>query len=378
MLRGNEAPYNLFRAASYYQTGEGIMKIVIVIDDLMPGGTEHALLNLLKSKTPDIDAFIITLFPGGNLEQEFNQAGFHIECLHFTPVGFLKAKKKFKALIKQYQPDCAICQRSISRAIFPKIIASMSVPVIMHWDNPNITKPIKTFMLERRQIPHASAYIVSSTIIEEQLKKIYPRIKNITVIHNAVIPQDFFPHNHRDLTNKKIKIISVGSMRNEKRHIEQIRIAEILQKKNIDFQIDIYGDGILKKQIQFEINKRNLNSNVSLHGYVSDIPSVLKKADIFLCTSISEGFSVALLEAMASELACVIYELSFLRDFTESDSFLTVPNGNPQIAAETILMLAENNSLRKQYGEKAKMAVIKNFTADHIFSEWINVFSELI
>lgn len=100
-------------------------------------------------------------------------------------------------------------------------------------------------------------------------------------------------------------IISVGELNKNKNQEIIIRAIALLKKSNIHYFVA--GQGSEKEHLM-RIAKE-LNVNLHLLGYRTDIAELLKSADVYAFPSYREGLSVALMEAMASGLPCVVSKI---------------------------------------------------------------------
>ena len=64
----------------------------------------------------------------------------------------------------------------------------------------------------------------------------------------------------------------------------------------------------MRQELQNEIVQEGLGAEVSLIGRRDEVREFLKRSDIFVLTSINEGFGVAVIEAMAAGIPCVVYD----------------------------------------------------------------------
>lgn len=99
-------------------------------------------------------------------------------------------------------------------------------------------------------------------------------------------------------------IISVGNLRWQKDHLKMIKSFNIFQKDNKEYKLLIVGEGNLRKDIENEILKLNLNKKVFLLGkknqkYISRLMNI---SSVFLLTSKSEGSPKVVFEAMSCGL----------------------------------------------------------------------------
>ena len=133
------------------------------------------------------------------------------------------------------------------------------------------------------------------------------------VINNA-IDTDRFKYDRevraayrKDLdAEDKIVVMNTARFTYQKNQLFLIDIFSELKKMDDRFELVLVGDGELRSELEQKISDLNLTDSVQLLGLRSDIPELLSAADIFLFPSRFEGLSVALLEAEANGLPCMI------------------------------------------------------------------------
>lgn len=108
-----------------------------------------------------------------------------------------------------------------------------------------------------------------------------------------------------EIKESDFMIISVGELNKNKNQEIIIRAIALLKKNNIHYFVA--GQGSEKEHLM-RIAKE-LNVNLHLLGYRTDIAELLKIADVYAFPSYREGLSVALMEAMASGLPCVVSKI---------------------------------------------------------------------
>ena len=107
-----------------------------------------------------------------------------------------------------------------------------------------------------------------------------------------------------------------------------------------------------------------LQDHVQFLGAQSDILIVLKATDIFVLPSRSEGFSNALLEAMACGLPCVATRVGGNPELVvDGESGFLVPPEDPGALAEQIMALLADEPRRRSVGHQARQRVVSNFTS---------------
>lgn len=99
-------------------------------------------------------------------------------------------------------------------------------------------------------------------------------------------------------------ILSVGELNDNKNQEVVIRAIKKTEDKTIHYAIA--GSGTGKDYLENLIKKLNVEDQVHLLGYRTDILELNYSADVFCLPSKREGLSVALMEAMACHLPCVV------------------------------------------------------------------------
>jgi len=171
-------------------------------------------------------------------------------------------------------------------------------------------------------------------------------------------------------------IISVGRLHTQKNY--KTALNAISKIKNLNFEYWIAGVGELEEELKTYFVNLGLQNSVKFLGYVKDIPSLLKKADIFLIPSKWEGFGLAAVEAMNASLPSVVSNVSGLGDLIKEDgedAFLVSPS-NEKIITQRLTQLLENKELRHKMGKKA-FARSLNFGVDTMIKDYIKLYKEV-
>ncbi len=180
----------------------------------------------------------------------------------------------------------------------------------------------------------------------------------------AIDPNFFQPAIHKK-QNTKLIIVSVGRLTFLKGYIIGFLAMKELKAKGIEFEWKIIGDGSDMEHLLFHRQYLNLKDEVFLLGKRNkeEINEILGSADIFMLTSFSEGIPNVVLEAMSKELPVVCSRCGGIEEVItqEEDGFLADIYDYESIA-KYIIMLANNDSLRKKIGVNARKKIIEKFT----------------
>lgn len=179
------------------------------------------------------------------------------------------------------------------------------------------------------------------------------------------------------LTNKKI--ITAGRLVYQKNHKSLINAWKIVNQKHPDWQLEIWGDGALKNELSKLINTLGLNNKVLLMGYTNDIISRMLQASGCVLSSLYEGISLVLIEAMSCGLPVISYSCQCgPKDLIEhgKNGFLCEVNDETKLA-EYICSIIEDEKLRIKMGQASKKKS-EEFRIEKIVTQWTNLFQTLI
>ena len=117
-----------------------------------------------------------------------------------------------------------------------------------------------------------------------------------------------------DKDEKKIRIVSIGSLMPVKGYDRLIRVVRRLKDEHDPIELYILGEGRERKGLEKLIVENNLGDIISLLGFVDNPYPILKSADIYVCSSFAEGFNTAITEALVLGRAVVSTEISGVRE----------------------------------------------------------------
>jgi glycosyltransferase involved in cell wall biosynthesis len=128
-----------------------------------------------------------------------------------------------------------------------------------------------------------------------------------------------------------------------------------------------------------EIKKYSgLSNNVELIGYTNDIFYYYQKASIYFQPSLSENHSIAVIDAMAAGLPCVVSNVGGMRESVSNNKtgFLVKPKDVTGFV-EKIIILLENEELARNLGSKGKIVAKKLFSEKIQMENFANLYNEL-
>ena len=211
--------------------------------------------------------------------------------------------------------------------------------------------------------------------------KIHPFFepKNIVKIANPV--RQYKENEMVDLTKEKKKIIYVARIeKNIKQPHLLVEAFAKIAKEFPDWKVEIWGSAKYKdynKEINDFIKEHNMENQVCLAGYTTDIEALYRSADIHAFPSNCEGFSLAIADAMAMGLPHIAfdYAISVNEVVKDNHNGFLVKDVDDFAAKLKLLML--NKDLRIKFGKNAREDM-KEYAPEVLIEQWDNLFNSII
>lgn len=169
--------------------------------------------------------------------------------------------------------------------------------------------------------------------------------------------------------NKKIKILWAGRLIEWKHPECCIELSRRLKKDNVDFEMNIVGNGAMEDELKSLIDKYELNDNVHMLGSMppDEVRKRMEEANIFLFTSnMQEGWGAVLNEAMNSGCACIashaIGSTGFLVEHNKNG--LVYRDGDNDDLYEKVRCLIDNSVLRVNIYRNAYKTITELWNAE--------------
>ena len=169
------------------------------------------------------------------------------------------------------------------------------------------------------------------------------------------------------------KLITVGALKKQKNHKYLLEAFKLIDNKK--FQLDIYGEGSLQKELEFEIKKHNLN--IRLKGEVKNIQNIITQYDLYVMSSTYEGFSLSVLEAMAMQMPLLLSDIKSFREQCENTA-VYYDLDNIKDFTEKLQTLASDKNNLQSFGETAHERVVNNFTLEQHMQGLRKIYSEVL
>ena len=317
-----------------------------------------------------------------------------------SPLNEILAFFEISKLIKKFQPDIIHLNSSkISilgslAGLFIKLkIKNLKIIYTVHgWVfNEPLPAPVKWFYLwaEKFTAKFKDKIIcVSESDRQVALKyKIAPVEKLITIhnglalCHSGLDPESSIKKLEQisgvKLTNNFL-IGSIGNLYKTKGFEYFIEAADILTHKlNTPATFIIIGQGKEREALENLIAKHNLKNNFILAGNIDQAARLLPALDVYVCSSVKEGLSYTLIEAMQAGRPIVATAVGGNPELIENNiTGLISAAQNAQALAEKIKTLLNNKTLALELGQNAKAKVMVEFSLEKMVEQTKKIYNQ--
>lgn len=181
--------------------------------------------------------------------------------------------------------------------------------------------------------------------------------------------------------DKKIKGLAVGRLHPHKNYLFMIdAISRLPENLKLKFHLNIAGEGAEqeKKQIIDAIEGKGLGGSITLLGNRSDIPDLLADSDLFLMSSVQEGLPIALIEATAAGLPCLVTDVGGCSEVIEScENGFFVDKNNIRDYVNKLTELISDQSLRARLSKNA-LSKSNIFSIQNSVNKHVEVYSQIV
>jgi glycosyltransferase involved in cell wall biosynthesis len=158
------------------------------------------------------------------------------------------------------------------------------------------------------------------------------------------------------------RVVTVARLSPEKDVATLLRAAALAVREEPDWRLQIAGDGVCLGDLRRLAQELGLGDRVEFLGPVRDVPALLAESSLFVLSSLSEGVSLTLLEAMARGRAVVATDVGGNPEVVvPGETGLLVPPRQPEQLARALLALWRDPEKSRAMGLAGRRRVERHF-----------------
>jgi glycosyltransferase involved in cell wall biosynthesis len=234
--------------------------------------------------------------------------------------------------------------------------------------------------IHKLTLRRTSRVIAVSQAVAESLysQDVFDRRKVVT-IHNGI---DFAKFENVDVRrdHQRLRVGTAGHLAPIKGHEDVVRAAALIIQKHPNIEFVIAGEDkspSRENRIELEklIQELRLDRNVSLVGWVDDMPAFLRTLDLFVSAAQVEPFGLAIVEGMAAGVPVLATASEGAREIIDDQkSGRLVPVGDIASLASAIDALLNDESERRRLAQNAKAVARAQFSLERMVARTEEVY----
>ena len=349
------------------------MKITFVTDTLQAGGAERVisiLANKMQERGYEVEIICLRMH---KVFYEFNPSIKLTFAEDYVNGGMFKRMMWLRKYVRQQKPSVVI---AFMIAVYATTLLSLigsKIPVIVSERiDPRKTKKWKNVL--RYVVMPLIQHMVVQT---EDIKSYFPAFiqKKTSIIYNPVTEKVF---DQTSFVAKKKRLINIGRLYEQKNQKMLIDAFCKVKEHFSEYELVIFGEGPLEKELQDYIKAKGLTGFVKLMGKSTSIIEELKSSEIFCLSSDYEGMSNAMIEAICLGLPVVTTDISGAKDVIVNGENGYIVNVNDAVGfANAVSEILSHEDLKKQM-EKNNLSKAKLFKTDTIVDSWIELINKMV
>lgn len=224
-------------------------------------------------------------------------------------------------------------------------------------------KPIFKFWLWMND-KKADRLVAVSQVAKNAARQIYPGKKDITVWYDFKVPVEYYPK-YFVKNETPFTIVFIGNYTRGKGQEIALEAIKKLKDEDLAVKIKFYGSHFnypaniqFKNELQEYIVKNNLEADVELNVFTTDVEAAMKQADVILNLSVAESFSFVVAEALSYGLPVIATNSGGPGELIENNvSGILLENNTVQTLCEQLKMLINNTAKRQSLSDNASYRI---------------------
>ncbi|MCS6297091.1 MAG: glycosyltransferase family 4 protein [Nitrospira sp.] len=350
-----------------------------------PGGAEQVISNLAASLDPAKYRGVLCVFRPGWLQERSQARGVPTYVIPTQGMTDWRWAFRFRDLLKYEHVDLIHAHEFDANVQGAAVAIHLGIPLVAtvhgkHYFWEKLRRRLAYRWVSRR----ATMVAVSEDLKRFIVEKVGVSSERITVLYNGVDVPPIPVLADIEACRREINLQGtdrvvgvVGNLYPVKGHQYLIdAIPEVLEKYP-DTSFVFAGRGQLETALKQQVNRLGLGTRVHFLGLRQDIPRILALLDVFVLPSLSEGLSMAILEAMMAGKPVIATRVGGNPEIVlEGETgFLVPPKDSPALAASLIALL-KNRHLASEFGENGKRRAERQFSLQTMVSSYQALYDE--
>jgi glycosyltransferase involved in cell wall biosynthesis len=360
------------------------LRVLEVITRLDVGGAELQLLARVRIEVASgLAVTVCSLTEGGALRKEFVALGVHVIELDSQHLFDPRVLVPLARLLREGSFDVVHAHLFRARLWTIPLARTLRVPLVLQTEhaltqhsfearNHNVLNRLAGSLLGRLS---SSTIAISRDTAETLQTQHHLHPSRITLIPNGI---DVSAVETAAQVTPLVDVVALGRLHHLKGFSDLVEAMSILHRRGISATLEIAGAGPTGALLRKKAAELSLTSSVTFVGEIRDPIEFIRRGRIFAMPSLSEGFGIAALEAMAAGVPVVATSVGGLTEIVSHErTGLVVPPRNPSRLADSIERLLDDSSLRRRLAQNAS-EIVKRFDLQQSTTDLIGIYERAL
>lgn len=207
--------------------------------------------------------------------------------------------------------------------------------------------------------------------------------KKVFTVHNGIRVTDILGNTSakNKLGSSQKLVGTVGRLYPQKNHKLFLDMAKTTldrsERNSIRFLV--VGAGLLQKQLIEYASELGIEGNVVFTGERDDIPRLLNDMDVFVMTSLYEGLSNAIMEAMVVGVPVVATDVGGNSELVvDGETGFICPSNDADALARKVIYLLNNADVSRSLGERGRNRIFRKFSVENMINKTEEIYNQLL
>lgn len=364
------------------------MKITHAVENLNRGGLERVVIDLaLAQAAAGHDCQVVCLFDAGTLAGELTARGIRVVACNKRDGADARALLRLRSALVAQGPDVLHSHNDTPHYYATVAALGLGLRRVVNTrhgmgaHNPTSRRE----KLFRQSMRLADISVAVSEAAGQRLASAgLVAAHKIRVLPNGIHPAPFRPRDPQlraqlaaslGLAPETRLVGFVGRLNWAKDLPTMVAAFARVCARRDDVALVLVGEGEERAGIESAIKDAGIANRVFLLGDRSDVPALLPAFSIFAMSSVSEGYSIALLEACASALPIVTTRVGGNGEIvTDGVNGLVVPPQDPEAMAAALIRLLDDPDLAARMGHAGRAWLLENATFDVMAARYLALY----
>ena len=366
-----------------------MLRVMHLVHSMDVAGAEKLVYDIIPLVRDRIRSSVCCLDSVGHLGEKLREQGVSVRAVGRRPGIDLGVPWRIGRELRRHRIDVLHCHQytpyfygALARLVCP----SVKIVLTEHGRHyPDRVRPKRVVLNQVLQFLTDSFTAVSGSVREHLVRFEKMPGRRIQVIYNGVHPNDFAGDLEPRQTRRELGLspdaLVVGTaarLAPVKDQQTLLRAFARVHQRLPQARLLVAGDGPCRDDLERLARQLQLDSSVQFLGRRDDVPALMQVFDVFVLSSLSEGTSVTLLEAMASGKPCVATAVGGNPEvIVDGQTGLLSPARQPVELAVNLVCLLRDGALRQQMGARGRQRVHDRFTYPLMVHDLLTVYARL-